>query len=102
MVSGQAGLEHEHAGVEVERRFGPHVGRPLDPVGALLAVANLVLWAVSPILLAEAVHHCVEVGVWVVEEVVYVAEYLDVTVQVYHLAVFYELQTIICTYVPKY
>lgn len=92
MVGGEAGLEHKHSGVEVKGRFGSHVGGPVDLVGALLAVADLVLRAVAPSLFAEAVHDCVEVGVWVVEEVVYVAKHLDVAVQVYHLAVLYELQ----------
>lgn len=92
MVDGEAGLEHEHAGVEVERWLGAHIGGPVDPLRALLAVADLVLRAVAPCLLAETVHHGVEIRIRVIEQVVYVVKHLDVSVQVYHLAVFYKLR----------
>ena len=91
-VVGQvAGLEDEHAGVEVERRRGTGGGRPGDSVGTLLAVADGVLRGVAPCLLAEAVHDGVEMAVGVVEEMVYVVVYLDVSIQIYHLLVLHKL-----------
>lgn len=94
VIDGEAGLVHEHAGVEVQRGLGSHFRRPLDPAGALLAVADLVLGGVGPGLLAEAVLHGVQVAVRHVEEVVDVLEHLDVSVQVDHLVVLHELQLI--------
>lgn len=80
-VAGQtAGLEDEHAGVEVERGRAAHVGGPRHPVRALLAVPDGVLPRVAPRLLAEAVHDGVEVAVRVIEQVVDVLEHLDVRV----------------------
>jgi hypothetical protein len=90
---GHAGLVHEHAGVEVERRRGAELGgRPRDLVGALLAVADLVLRGVAPRLLAEAVHHRVEVALLELEQLVDVLEHLDVRVQVHHPLVLHELR----------
>lgn len=64
-VVGQvAGLEDEHAGVEVERRRRvTQIVGPLDLVGALLAVADPVLGSVAPCLFTEAVHHGVQMAV---------------------------------------
>ena len=92
---GEAGLVHEHAGVEVERRRG-HAElalRPRHPVRALLAVADLVLRGVAPRLLAEAVHDGVEAALVEVEQVVDVVEHPDVFVQVHHPLVLHELHT---------
>ena len=94
VVGGEAGLEDEHAGVEVERWLGPHAGGPLDPLWALLAVPDLVLRAVAPRLLAEAVHHGVEIRVRILEQVVDVLKHLDVSVQVYHLAILHKLHAL--------
>jgi hypothetical protein len=89
---GHAGLVHEHAGVEVERRRRAELGgRPRDLVGALLAVAHLVLRGVAPRLLAEAVHHRVEAALLELEQLVDVLEHLDVSVQVHHPLVLHEL-----------
>lgn len=92
LVRQNAGLEHEHPGVEVERRRWAHLGVPLDSVRALLAVTDLVLRRVAPSFLAETVHHGVELAVRQVEEVVDVVVHLNVSVQVYHLVVFHKLQ----------
>jgi hypothetical protein len=87
-----AGLVHEHAGVEVERRRRAELGGgPRHPVGALLAVADLVLRGVAPRLLTEAVHDGVEVAFLQLEELVEVVVHLDVGVEVRHPLVLHEL-----------
>ncbi|KAA8536716.1 hypothetical protein F0562_029194 [Nyssa sinensis] len=91
IIGGETGLVDKHASIEVERRPGPQLGGPLDLIWALLAVANLVLWAVTPRFLTEAVHHRIEIAIWHVEEVIDVLVHLDVSVQVYHLAVLHKL-----------
>nr|ACR38731.1 unknown [Zea mays] len=91
---GHAGLVHEHAGVEVERRRRAQLGGrrwPRHLVRALLAVADPVLRGVAPRLLAEAVHHRVEVPLLELEQAVDVLEHLDVRVQVHHPLVLHEL-----------
>jgi hypothetical protein len=89
---GHAGLVREHAGVEVERgRRAQLGGRPRHLVRALLAVADPVLRGVAPRLLAEAVHHRVEVPLLELEQLVDVLEHLDVRVQVHHPLVLHEL-----------
>ena len=90
---GHAGLVHEHAGVEVERRRRAQLGGcwPRHLVRALLAVADLVLRGVAPRLLAEAVHHRVKVALLELEQLVDVLEHLDVRVQVHHPLVLHEL-----------
>lgn len=91
MISGNTRLEHEHACVEVERWRMAHGGRPPDLFGALLAVANLILWSVAPCLFTEAVHDGVEMPVRQIEQLVDVVVNLDVSVQVHHFAVLHEL-----------
>lgn len=92
MVCGKVGLIHEHASIEVEGRLGAKLSRPLDLVGALLAVANLVLWRMAPSFLTEAIHYSVEITVGKVKEVVDVFKNLDISVKVDHLAVLHKLQ----------
>lgn len=72
IVDGETGLVHEHASIEFEVECGPgaQLSGPVDLIGALLAVPDLVLRGVGPRLLTEAVHHGVEVAVRQVEEVV--------------------------------
>lgn len=91
MIGGEARLEHTHAGIEVKGRWLTQLSSPLHLVRALLAVANLVLRRVTPRLLTKAVHHCVEMAVGQIKQVVYVIIHLYVSVQVYHLTVLYEL-----------
>lgn len=91
MISGETRLEDEHPSVEVEGRGLTHLSWPFDLIGALLAVSNLILGSVAPRLLTETVHHGVEVAIWHVKEVVYIIVYLNISVQVYHLTVFYKL-----------
>jgi hypothetical protein len=87
-----AGLVHEHASVEVERRRWAELGGgPRHPVGALLAVADLVLRGVAPRLLAEAVHDGVEAGLLQLEQLVDVVIHLDVGVEVQHPLVLHKL-----------
>lgn len=87
MVDTKAGFEPEHASVEIRRGPWPYVSRPLDPVRALLAVSNLVLQRMAPPrLLVEAVHHGVKTQKTPsseVEQVVYIALNLGVTIQLY-------------------
>lgn len=94
-VDGKARLENEHAGVKVEWWRRAELRLPLHPIGALLAVANLVLGGGTPCLLTETVHHGIEMAVWGVEKMVDVFEHLYVSVQVYQLAVLHELQRLI-------
>jgi len=53
---------------------------PLNFIRALLAVTNLVLRAVAPSLLAEAIHHSIEIVIRKIKQVVNVSENLDVTI----------------------
>ena len=93
IVGGEAGLEDEHAGVEVERRRRAELcGGPADLIGALLAVADLVLRRVAPCFLTETVHHSMKVAIFQVKEVVDVIKNLDIAIQIYHLSVLHELQ----------
>ena len=102
IVGGEAGLEDEHAGVEVERRRRAELcGGPADLIGALLAVADLVLRGVAPCLLAETVHYCVEMAVWQIKQVVYVVVHLNVSVQVYHLTILHKLHKYTTNQIPK-
>jgi hypothetical protein len=91
MICGQIGLINKHASIEVERGLRTHLSRPLDLIRTLLAVTNLVLRAVAPCFLTEAVHHSIEATIRHVKEVVYVVKYLDVPVQIYHLAILHKL-----------
>lgn len=92
MISGEPWLVNKHASVEVESRLRTKLSRPFDSVRALLAVTNLILWGVAPGFFTEAVHHSVEITIWHVKKMIYVLKDLDVSVQVYHLAVFHKLQ----------
>lgn len=92
MVNRQAGLIHKHASIEIVRRSGAQLWVPLDLIRALLAVTNLVLRAVTPSFLTEAIHHSIEVVIRVVKQVVNVLKNLNITVQVDHLAVLDKLQ----------
>jgi hypothetical protein len=90
---GEARLMDKHAGVEVERRRG-HAELSLWPgdlVGALLAVADLVLRSVAPCLLTKAVLDGVEAARLQLEQVVHVVVHLDVRVQIHHLLILNKL-----------
>jgi hypothetical protein len=91
MICRQVGLINKHASVEVERRLRTHLSRPMDLIGTLLAVTNLVLGAIAPCFLTEAVHGSIEVAIRHVKEVIYVIKHLDVTIQIYHLAILHKL-----------
>ncbi|TQE08096.1 hypothetical protein C1H46_006370 [Malus baccata] len=87
MVGLEAGLEHEYAGVEVQRRRRAQLRcGPLDLFRALLAVPDLVLQRVAPSFLVETVPDCVEMSIWQVKEVVYIVVHLNVPVQITALA----------------
>lgn len=86
-----ARLEDEEAGVEVEGRRRPHLGRPGHLVGALLAVADGILLGVTPCLLTKTVHHSIEGAVGSIKQVVYVVIHLNVRIQIHHLAILFKL-----------
>lgn len=64
----------------------------MNPVGALLAVPDPILRTVTPCFLTEAIHHRVKVPIFHLEQVIDVIKYLNISIQVYHLAVLYKLQ----------
>ena len=81
VISWKAWLVDKHAGVEVQRWLRTKLGlRPRHLVGALLAVANLILRRMAPCLLTETVFNSVEVAVRKIELVIYVLKYLYVSV----------------------
>ena len=91
MVNGQIGFENKHPSIEIEWGLWAQLGRPLDLVGPLLAVAYLELWGVAPSFLTETIHNSVEMPILEVKEMVNVLIYLDVTVKIHHLAIFHKL-----------
>lgn len=91
VVSFHGWLKHEHASVEVQGRWLTQLFRPLHLVKALLAVTDLVLRAVTPCLLAEAIHYSIELSIWKIKQVIYVLIHLNVSIQVYHLTVLHKL-----------
>lgn len=94
IINGQAGLINKHASIEVKRGPGAQLrSGPVDPIRALLAVANSVLGTVTPSFLTETIHHCIKIPIWQVKEVINVLIYLYIPIQVYHLAVLHKLHT---------
>ena len=87
-----ARLKDKHSSIEIQRRRTTHFSRPSDLLRALLAIPNLVLWGVAPCFLTEAVHHCIKVPILAIKQMVYVVIYLNVCVQIDHLAVLLKLQ----------
>lgn len=93
IVSGKARLKDKHASIEVKRGPRTQLFLPLDPIRALLAIPKFVLWGVTPSLLTETVLHGIEVAIWHIKEVIYVLKHLDISIQVYHLAILHKLHS---------